>query len=721
MRKVDAKTKEIPAKRVISQRLFERFLLPCTALLVLLHLATIYLIPQYMWGVHFYHFFPAWIGWTLTMLVLTTLIPGVREFLYAKSEALAGKIDGAFARESQNKIFILLSLLSIPIFWIFRTRLHLLGDGYFRINDLPAGKLHLAEWGDGFIHLEVYRAMLKIIPNWTPELTYSIISILCGAAFIFISLKLCSLLGKNGFQKALIFFFLVSLGSIQLFFGYVESYTILQVALLVYIWLAALAFTGRISVVPPLVVLVINIGLHVTCLIYVPSFIYLLWERRAGSETQKGPASTKDESSREGISKRRKAPLMARSPKVKPILSTPILIALILSLVIVAFWVHKVATGLEEVGKGMFILPLMATPAYPFGMFSAGHISEFVNQLLLLSPVGLSLIVFFLFFKIRLREFDDRLTNFLILSTVLALVYLFVVNFTLGSADWDLRSAPAPFLGLLAVLLFLRWAEDQSATSSSAHADGQTSTPVGNRIKAWGAVFVCVGLFHTVPWVLINASHSRSVSRYTLIQENDPHPVDATNYNLFKVARILKFANLPDEVIKLYERAIERNPADTLSYFNLASIYGQNQRYDQAILILDSLFRIDPLYPKANWLMGHIYVKMGQYAKALPYLEKALPYLSDNADYLFDLGSAYYETDHLLEAGTCASAMIELKPGATEGYHLLGLAHVRLGHFEEAKEAWENILTINPADSTAILNLMELENLMKRNAASSGK
>jgi hypothetical protein len=73
--------------------------------------------------------------------------------------------------------------------------------------------------------------------------------------------------------------------------------------------------------------------------------------------------------------------------------------------------------------------------------------------------MGMSLLIFFLFFKIRFREFEDRLTNFLILCTSFALLYLFVGNFTLGSADWDLRSSPAPFLALLGVLLFLGWGE----------------------------------------------------------------------------------------------------------------------------------------------------------------------------------------------------------------------------------------------------------------------
>lgn len=146
-------------------------------------------------------------------------------------------------------------------------------------------------------------------------------------------------------------------------------------------------------------------------------------------------------------------------------------------------------------------------------------------------------------------------------------------------------------------------------------------------IHAWGLVFVCFNLFHTVPWILINADHSKSVARYLLIQENDPHPVDESRYNLFKISRILECANLPGEIEKMYRRATERNPYDTISYFNLAAYYHKNYNFDQAMPIVDTLLKIDPLYPKGNWMKGDIYIKRKEYAQALPYLEKVLLFL----------------------------------------------------------------------------------------------
>jgi hypothetical protein len=690
MKKDKHKTKIPSLGDAVSEQLFERVFLPLTAFLILLHLLTMYVAPAYMWGVHFYHFFPAPIGWVLTLISLLILLPGVNQTLYRELETLMKKIKGWFGGGDENNTFLLLSILSLPIFWILRTRLHLLGDGYFRIRDLSAGKFHLQEWLDGVIHLVIYRVMRALISSWSPELTYSVVSILCGGIFVFLALKLSAHLGKTIIAKFLIFSFLVFSGSIQLFFGYVESYSILQVALLAYIWLAALYISGKTNIFPVFLVFLLSVGLHITSLIFLPSLIYLVTLRRKGKPRK-------------------------RVSRSKTLSNAFIFAGLIVALTAVISWIIIVATGLEKAGKGIFILPLFGSESYPFGMFSLAHLSEFFNQLLLISPVGISLFVFFLFFKIKHRQFEDSFANFLILGTVLGLVYLFGFNFTLGSADWDLRSSPAPFLGLLGGYLFVKWGEKRLEGKKSYQEDpGKKNSYTGLRFKAWSLIFIWFGIFHTLPWVLINASHSKSVARYVMIQESDPHPVDETGYNLYKVARILRMADVPEEEEKLYLRALENDPYDTLSYFNLAAYYHTNDLYDEAISVLDTLLKVDPLYPKANWMKGNIYVKRHEYEKALPYLEKAYPILADNSDFLYELGAAYVGTDQPEKALDIGQQIIKLTPDYLDAYHILGLSYYSLGDLEKAAQAWEYIISRDPTDSVAMDNLQELREYLEK-------
>ncbi len=693
MGKTNPEDKSKAAKVEIPPSLFERVFLPWTAILILAHALTMYVAPAYMWGIHFYHFFPAWIGWALALLSLVILVPPVGQYLSGKLEVLAQKIGSPFAKWGENKTFLLLSVLSLPIFWLFRDRMHLLGDGMFRITDLPEGKILLQEWLDGFIHVIVYRVVHNLFADWTPELTYALISVLCGGAFVFLALKLSSLLGKTGFGKVLIFSFLITLGSVQLFFGYVESYTSLQVALLAYVLFAVKYLSGKVSILPVLVVFMISVGLHITSLIYLPSFIYLLRKRPKGeSAREKG--------------------LTGAIPNAF------VLASLIVASFLVISWVIVVAIGLEKTGKGIFIVPLRGTHIFPFSMFSLAHISEFVNQLLLLTPLGISLSLFFLFFKLKNREFRNRLINFLILAACFALVYLFVVNFTLGSADWDLRSSPAVFFALLGVLTFLNWGEGRYAKALAASREGGPESAgdsegihrEARRYRTWGLILIWFGLFHTAPWILLNASQSRSVDRYVMIQEMDPHPVDESGYNLYKVARILKWAGLPDEIEALYSRAIERDPSDTMSYYNLAAHYYRTEGYlDQAGLILDTLLKMSPGYCRAHWLMANVRIKKQKPEEALPYLERASPALWDDRDFLLQLATAYYLADRLEETASSASRLAELNPRSAEAYRLLGSAWTRLGRLESARDAWRRYLLINPSDTTAVRKLKELE------------
>ena len=698
MGKTDPKSKSTATKIEVSGKVFERAFLPWMAFLILLHLLAMYVAPEYMWGVHFYHFYPAWIGWIMVVISQAILIPGVSESLYPKLDALAKKVKKPFDSMGQNKSFLILSFLSLPVFWIFRSRLHLLGDGYFRITDLPEGRLHLQEWLDAFIHLVVYRVMVKLIPTWTPELTYSIISVLCGGAFVYLTLKLSVLLGKTGLGRVLIFAFLISLGSVQLFFGYVESYSILQVALLAYILFTAKYLFRRASIFPALAAFVVSIGLHVTSLVFVPSFVYLLLRKDSGRSGKKGSAA-----------RRKMSPL--------------VLAGLIVASCLVIFWVYTVATGLQKTGKGIFILPLIATEDYSFGMFSLAHVSEFVNQLLLLSPLGISLIVFFLFFKIKHREFRDKFINFLILAASFALVYLFAFNFTLGSADWDLMSMPAPFIGLLGILLFLRWAEKPSTVHCPLSTDQsrsdvdkpmQEKTPkrgslIGKRFGAWGVIFIWFCLFHTLPWVLINAHDQRSADRYILIQENDPHPVDETGYNLYKIQRILRLAGLREEAKEVYERAIQKDPSDTLSYLNLAVLHHRDDMLDQELLVLDNLLTVAPQHPVGNWKMGNVHFRKGNYVRAIPYMKKAYPFLDDNPDFLYQLAMTHYRANHLDEAAVFLERTIKHSPEFLDAYQLLAATYTQLGKHDRAEQTWRHVLTIDPSDSAAAKILGELE------------
>lgn len=124
-------------------------------------------------------------------------------------------------RVKKNHLFAITSLLSIMLFWLLRTKCFLWGDGYVKADDLFRGRIIPTEPLDGIIHVGFYRLLTTISPGINPSYSYTILSVVCGGVFVFLILSLSYLLGKTTFQRILIFCALFTLGSKELFFGYV--------------------------------------------------------------------------------------------------------------------------------------------------------------------------------------------------------------------------------------------------------------------------------------------------------------------------------------------------------------------------------------------------------------------------------------------------------------------------------------------------------------------
>ena len=218
-------------------RTFQLVFLPVLLLLVIIHLLAMYWGTPFLWGVHHLHFFPGWLGWVLTLVTASLFIPAVNKPALNFLETIFSLLGRLVSKIPKYPAFIAAGMVSIPGFWFLRTEYFLLGDGGFKLEALASGAITTTEPLDGIIHHQLYLLLTALFPNADPSLAYTVPSVICGGAFILLILILSDLLGKTKFQKILVFSALVTLGSIELFFGYVESYTTLLVAVTLFILL----------------------------------------------------------------------------------------------------------------------------------------------------------------------------------------------------------------------------------------------------------------------------------------------------------------------------------------------------------------------------------------------------------------------------------------------------------------------------------------------------
>ncbi|UCB52543.1 MAG: tetratricopeptide repeat protein [Candidatus Zixiibacteriota bacterium] len=650
-------TKLQPASSV-SDRMFEYLLLLVLLLSVLSHLLAVYRGTPFLWGIHLLHFFPRWLGWVLTLATASLFIPPVNRLALRFLETTFRALSRLISKIPKYPAFIAAGIVSIPFFWSLRTKFFLLGDGYFKLDTLTAGAITPTEPLDGIIHHQFYLLLTTLFPNADPSLSYTIPSVVCGGAFIFLILVLADLLGKTSFGKVLIFSALVTLGSIELFFGYVESYTTLLVALTLFILFSVLFLQGRLSIVFSFLALALSISLHVSAIALMPAFLYLIiWKWQAQGR---------------------------KSLDV----STVLCIVACSGIVFLAVWKVFLMPG-ETNRLGQFV-PLVATPKSSFTMFCGAHLGEFANQLFLISPAGTILFLFFLFYTIKLGSFKRPFLNFLLISSLSGLFLIFVYNSRWGNADWDLRAFPSVFLTLFGILLFMEWG-------------GRWS-----RFKNYGLIVIAVSLFHTVPWILVNASEQKSLDRYVLTGTEDRHINMSKGGGIWAVARVLERAGFTQKAEEVYKEGIRRNPDSIASYSLLGNNLYFQRKWDQAIFYLEKALMLDPQSREVQFTLGHIYTKKQDFQKAMSYLEKVKDVYERDSAFVMTLSETYLRTHRWKDAENTLQTFLANDPESATARGLLGVSLFMQNDLSGAREEWERALELNPDEPNAKTGLEKL-------------
>jgi hypothetical protein len=641
-----------------SERIFRQILLPLVGFSVLLHLLSVYWTTPQLWGVHFIHFFPAWLAWGLTVLCLLAFIPRFNSLILASWDSTFGHLGRTLGKVNRYLLFALAGLISIPMFWAARTRFFLLGDGYFKLEALADRMITITEPLDGLVHQQFQKLLTFVFPSPTLSLAYTIPSVICGGIFVSLLLILSHRLGRTGFQKALIFSVLLSLGSVELFFGYVEAYTGLLIGLTLFLVLSLLFAQGKVNPLVPSLALAIGIGLHVSGIVLVPALLYLIFWR------------------------------WRKSGRKLPDFSS--LLCLGGCAVIMGLAVGKVFLMPGEGNRFGQFLPIVSSAGYSFTMFSWPHLAEFANQLLLLSPVGIILFLWSLFHLRKPESRQDPFLNFLLISSLAGLLLIFVYNGRWGNADWDLRAFPALFFTLCGILIFIRRGQSWA------------------KFRYYGIILIAVSLYHVVPWVWLNASPRMSVDRYVLTATSDRHILSAPSGGLWTVGRVLDKAGLTLRAEAMYRLGMEENPESVVYYSLLGNNLYVQARYDEAVACLERGLEIEPESQELRLSLAQNYLKENELTKAMPYLESLKDELCDDRLYVVIMAKTYMNLDRWAEAGEVVQRFLAQKPESGEMLGLLGLSSYMLGDKSEARRLWEEAIHLDPSDRNAQAGLREL-------------
>lgn len=157
-----------------------------------------------------------------------------------------------------------------------------------------------------------------------------------------------------------------------------------------------------------------------------------------------------------------------------------------------------------------------------------------------------------------------------------------------------------------------------------------------------------------------------------------------------------------------YRMALEwpSNPSKkVVVYTNLAEVYWEQGRKDEALRYLKDAIRMYPWLPRTFSTRGHFFFQKGEIKLALKDYGSALklsPYNYRVYDYLAELFGSQHRWE---EAAGYARRAVELNPDFAIGYDHLGIIYANQGRGEEARAQWRCALDLDPNLESARTNL----------------
>lgn len=410
---------------------------------------------EWLWGVYPLTYLPGWVRWAATALTAGVVIwagfgswgqatsPHDLPIPAGSSSAGPGHLRKQFAAVGfPQRPWLLagIAALSFPVFWLGRVVHTRWGDAFLLVNGIAHPDVRLLyNWQaplDTFIHALFFRLGERLW-GWQDAMpAYAWLSSLAGAGAVWVLLRLAGELGRTNRERWGVFGLMATLGSMQLFFGYPENYTLISLLILIYLWLAWRFGQGRASLWGPSIVLALAHGFHPSTLVLQPS-LWVLAFAALGARRVFQP--------------RRLAALIA----------PPLIIGLSV-LALMSSGGHGLASflGAEAPGGGdhRWLVPLFSLSSQweYYTLFSRGHALDFINEQLLVMPFTLPLLLL-LALGYRRRLPHDAYAWCLLVAAACYLVLIWLWNPDYGGQrDWDLFSVAAWPATLLAAYWLTR-------------------------------------------------------------------------------------------------------------------------------------------------------------------------------------------------------------------------------------------------------------------------
>ena len=163
----------------------------------------------------------------------------------------------------------------------------------------------------------------------------------------------------------------------------------------------------------------------------------------------------------------------------------------------------------------------------------------------------------------------------------------------------------------------------------------------------------------------------------------------------------------PDKAAANYKKVLEIDPNHDASMYELARIYGRDDRAEDAILLMDRAIQIDPKNVWYQLLIADLYKRTRQFEKVVEVFQNLIEYYPDKIDYHYDLALSYIILGEYKKAIN-AYNQIESLIGINEDVSIQKQKlYLNMGKPNKALEEIEKLVDANPNNSRYLQILAE--------------
>lgn len=334
-------------------------------------------------------------------------------------------------------IVLFIGMFGAAIFYIFRIQTDMYGDTLTLLSLLAEKKYTLGDLLD-FRDKEpltrlVHQSLASIF-GIDQKLTFQIVSAVSGGLFLILVIPFILTRKNIKSWKLLALIILIFAGANQLFFGHVEDYTLIYLAITVFLILAWNLFDGKKIFGWMVIVFLIGSRLHIEMILLLPALLYAgaFWfEQRRGRSNH-----------------------WLHPRKIILLVSVSIVCAVLLYLFY--FEAHRYSTGDQKEIMTKIFLPVVNPLPEPhsYSLLSLNHLSDVIQQLFFTaSPALVLLTIIMVTYYKGIRWNEPHL-----IFSIIAVFYFIVFNFTINPMlsmprDWDMLSPVAAVINFASIVL----------------------------------------------------------------------------------------------------------------------------------------------------------------------------------------------------------------------------------------------------------------------------